>query len=316
MPHYSITAIASKNAPISHLTALSQKLANTISQSKGVLRRIDNLGVRPLSHRMKAHQQFNMYGRYIRFQITASPKTLMEVEKRLKVDEGIVRFLTIKEDLNDVDEHVILTDKAISRIDNTLTNQPILVDPETLSLLREHSTNLDFVVAKTLLNTGIITPEEIASLPRQSSDESWDAAVQQRQAEKQAKEAELRQQQEEEERIRIERVQSRIDTEFSALSRYHRARQDEAERADDTRKQWAALEKRSAVERFSILDQRLIAKRVRKELNAIEAKMSRAAQHLTAEQRAKLQEELTHKLTKQRKRDLAKLPQPVKVKVA
>jgi ribosomal protein S6 len=63
---------------------------------KGVFRRVENLGTRPLAYRMKAHMKYNTVGRFVRLFIQASPLLCRDVETRLRVDDNIVRTMTIK----------------------------------------------------------------------------------------------------------------------------------------------------------------------------------------------------------------------------
>jgi hypothetical protein len=46
---------------------------------------------------MKAHQEFHKEGRLMRLSFVISPDTLKEVERMMKLDERILRFMTIKE---------------------------------------------------------------------------------------------------------------------------------------------------------------------------------------------------------------------------
>ncbi len=67
--------------------------------SDGVIRRLDNLGELPLANRMKAHNQWNHSGRFVRMRFEASPAALDAVERTLRSDERVVRHLTTMGDL-------------------------------------------------------------------------------------------------------------------------------------------------------------------------------------------------------------------------
>lgn len=56
-------------------------------------------GIRPLAYRMRSHMKWNTIGRYMRFFLQVSPNTLKEVEHRLKVDEEVVRHMTLKREM-------------------------------------------------------------------------------------------------------------------------------------------------------------------------------------------------------------------------
>src|SRR5579883_2097711 len=98
MPLYDIMCIASTTASNAHLVNVLRKSAQTLVSNGGAVRGIEHIGIRPLAYRMKASGKFNEMGRYMRFRVQASPTALAAFEKRLRLDEEIVRLLTLKQD--------------------------------------------------------------------------------------------------------------------------------------------------------------------------------------------------------------------------
>jgi ribosomal protein S6 len=96
MPLYEIFCIANASSTPAALTKLLQNTVKTVNRTGGVLRRVDNLGIRVLAARTKAHNAQHDYGRYLRLAVQISPPGLREVEHRLRVDEGVLRTTTFK----------------------------------------------------------------------------------------------------------------------------------------------------------------------------------------------------------------------------
>ena len=96
MPHYQVMTIASTGATKEALSAMFQRFAQAIHVGGGVFTRVDHLGARPLAFRMRAHTVWHMTGRYIRFDMIASPPLLADMEKRLNVEHNVIRFLITK----------------------------------------------------------------------------------------------------------------------------------------------------------------------------------------------------------------------------
>eukprot|EP00457_Paulinella_chromatophora_P017955 gb/GEZN01019130.1/.p1 GENE.gb/GEZN01019130.1/~~gb/GEZN01019130.1/.p1 ORF type:complete len:208 (-),score=36.57 gb/GEZN01019130.1/:72-695(-) len=165
MPLYEILCIASIRAPNAHLVKLLRKCHATIEEGGGKFRRIEHLGIRPLASRMRAHGLNNEYGRWMRLRIQVNPYTLAEVTHLLKVDEEMVRWLTLKK------KHFApkglpepMADRAVKhRIAKAIDRVPF--DEKEGDLLRRRTT-MDYWAARTLLKAGLMTPEEILSLGR------------------------------------------------------------------------------------------------------------------------------------------------------
>jgi len=152
MPSYEILCIATARATTEHLCNLVRKVHQTLSRRGGVIRRIENYGNRPLAYPIKAHAHKHHIGRYFNFVIHASPQSLREVQHRLHTDEGVIRFLATKSSINKVLGHPPLA----------VDTAPALSEAHYDALRR--TTNIDYYIARTLLETGKITPEEIKAL--------------------------------------------------------------------------------------------------------------------------------------------------------
>jgi small subunit ribosomal protein S6 len=191
MPHYELMCVASPAATAGQLTNLFKILSSVINRGGGVFRRLENLGTRPLAYRMHKNQKYCNSGRYIRVNIQANPNLLRDVQKRLLIDDQILRFLTMRQELapsthNKSDRKNKLlqqnqesnsTSQAVN-IDNIQlpanAKQPAPLTQGSIAALQSSSA-LDYYAARTLLTAGRISREEIMRLPRHNFDAAWES---------------------------------------------------------------------------------------------------------------------------------------------
>ncbi len=154
MPAYEVYCIAKANASAEHLSTLLKKVATVLKPRSGVIRKVDNYGLKPLAYRIRAHSRYHHVGRYFMFKMQASPASLPEVLHRLKVDEGIIRIMANK---------VTLQDSVKTPTPAPYTTIPAPLGEVHYDALRR-TTNIDYYIARTLLEVGKITPAEIKAL--------------------------------------------------------------------------------------------------------------------------------------------------------
>ena len=70
------------------------QLKNIITQSGGTLDKIEKWGVRKLAYRVAKQVE----GHYILLQFTAQAETVKEIERRLRVSDVIIKFITVRID--------------------------------------------------------------------------------------------------------------------------------------------------------------------------------------------------------------------------
>ncbi len=167
MPFYEVMCIATMSASQQHLLTLFNRIHTVCQAGGGVIRSIDNLGLRPLASRMRAHTKYNNIGRYIRLQIQVNPDVYSEIVNRLNIDTEIIRQLTIK--------HFIVPQihpKTPFFLTKNMYDVPTIPSVNTISQVR-HTTPIDYYIAKTLLNKGLIPKTQIMELPRYHADKQW-----------------------------------------------------------------------------------------------------------------------------------------------
>ena len=89
---YEHTIIARQDTSPSQLKQLQEKYANLVEKFDGSVVKTENWGLLYLSYLIKKNRK----GNYIHFKIKGSGKTILELEKNEKIDNNLLRYLTVK----------------------------------------------------------------------------------------------------------------------------------------------------------------------------------------------------------------------------
>ena len=73
---------------------LIEQLKTVITASGGTIDKVDKWGKRRLAYRVDKHRE----GSYVLFQFTAKPETVKELERRLRVMDSVIKFMTVRID--------------------------------------------------------------------------------------------------------------------------------------------------------------------------------------------------------------------------
>lgn len=74
------------------LTALVDKFQKVLNDQQAEIVKLDNWGVRKLAYPIKKVER----GSYVQVLFSAGPEVVAEYERRLRLDEQILRFLTVR----------------------------------------------------------------------------------------------------------------------------------------------------------------------------------------------------------------------------
>lgn len=99
MPFYESTFIARPDLSAQQAEALAARLAAIISQNGGAVAKTEYWGLRNLAYRIKKHRK----GHYHMFALEAAPETVKELERNLRLEEDVLRYLTVKVDSLEVE---------------------------------------------------------------------------------------------------------------------------------------------------------------------------------------------------------------------
>jgi len=86
--------IVRPDATEEELDPLIEQLQGVITKSGGSLEKTEKWGIRKLAYRVLKYDE----GQYILLQFNAKPETVKEIERRLRVADLVIKFLTVRID--------------------------------------------------------------------------------------------------------------------------------------------------------------------------------------------------------------------------
>ena len=89
---YEILLIIDPRPTEEEVAQLLTKLGNTLTGLGASVRRVDNWGKRRLAYEIKKQRE----GVYVVLEVLAEPAPLKEFERQLKLNEGVLRFLSTR----------------------------------------------------------------------------------------------------------------------------------------------------------------------------------------------------------------------------
>ncbi len=92
MAFYENTIIAKQDLAEKELKTIKEKYNELINKSSGKVIKIEEWGLLNLANKIKNYKK----GFYIHYKFEGNKNTLIEIEKNIKVDGSIIRYLTVK----------------------------------------------------------------------------------------------------------------------------------------------------------------------------------------------------------------------------
>ena|SRR5215469_11711389 len=86
--------IVKPDAPEEEVEAYIEQVRQVITNGHGNVDKVDNWGVRKLAYRVSRYNE----GRYVLFVFTSSPELVREVERRMRVADLVIKFITVRID--------------------------------------------------------------------------------------------------------------------------------------------------------------------------------------------------------------------------
>ena len=112
MANYEGILIARQDLGTSQVNNLVSELSDVIKSEGGDIVKVDNWGLKNLAYRIKKNRK----GHYVLLNIVAPAKAISEYERRIRLNEDIIRYMTVKVDEfnNEMtsDEEVAAVDEA------------------------------------------------------------------------------------------------------------------------------------------------------------------------------------------------------------
>jgi small subunit ribosomal protein S6 len=86
--------IAKPDAPDEEVDAFIEQMKTTVSNAGGTVDKVEKWGKRKLAYKVDRYRE----GAYVLVQFTAGPETVKEFERRLRVSDLVIKFLTVRID--------------------------------------------------------------------------------------------------------------------------------------------------------------------------------------------------------------------------
>ncbi len=87
--------IIKPDATEEEIDQIIEQMKGVITSAEGTIDKVDKWGKRRLAYRVDKHRE----GSYVLIQFTAKPETVKELERRLRVTDAVIKFLTVRIDL-------------------------------------------------------------------------------------------------------------------------------------------------------------------------------------------------------------------------
>lgn len=94
MPLYEHVFLARQDASAQQVDELTAQLKGVIEQMGGAVEKVENWGVRSLTYRIAKNRKAH----FVLFNVKAPPAAIAEIERQERINEDIVRYLTIRVD--------------------------------------------------------------------------------------------------------------------------------------------------------------------------------------------------------------------------
>lgn len=91
---YEALFIVKPDAPEEEIDQFLEQMKNVVSHAGGSVDKVDKWGKRRLAYRVGKYRE----GAYVLMQFNAGPETVKEFERRLRVADMVVKFMTVRID--------------------------------------------------------------------------------------------------------------------------------------------------------------------------------------------------------------------------
>lgn len=92
MPYYESVFIARQDIPATQVEALTTSFSEIITTNGGKVTKTEQWGLRSLAYRIRKNKK----GHYVLLNLDASPAAVAEMERNMRLNEDVLRYMTIK----------------------------------------------------------------------------------------------------------------------------------------------------------------------------------------------------------------------------
>ena len=108
MPLYESTFIARHDMSTQQVEGLAETFSTIITDNGGSVTKTESWGLKTLAYRVKKNRK----GHFVFFNIDAPPPALQEYERNLRLNEDILRYLTVRVDELDPEPSIMMQARA------------------------------------------------------------------------------------------------------------------------------------------------------------------------------------------------------------
>jgi len=108
MPLYESTLIARPDISGQQVEGLSEQFQAIVRDNGGAVPKTEYWGLRSLTYRIKKNRK----GHYLHMQIDAPAEAIAEMERNMRINEDVMRYLTIKVDVLDPEPSSVMQSKG------------------------------------------------------------------------------------------------------------------------------------------------------------------------------------------------------------
>ena len=107
MPLYESVVIARQDIATTQVDTLADELTTIITEGGGKITKRESWGLRSLTYRIKKNRK----GHYVFFNIDAPPAAINEYERRMRINEDVLRYLTVRVETLEEGPSAVITNK-------------------------------------------------------------------------------------------------------------------------------------------------------------------------------------------------------------
>ncbi len=108
MAYYENVFIARQDISASAVEGLAERFASVVKENGGEVTKKEHWGLRSLAYRIKKNRK----GHYVLFNIDAPWSAVQEMERQMRINEDVLRFLTLRVDELETGPSVVMQSRA------------------------------------------------------------------------------------------------------------------------------------------------------------------------------------------------------------
>ena len=108
MSLYECVFIARQDVSATQVDSLVETFQNVITKSGGTIGKTENWGLRTIAYKIKKNRK----GHYVLMNIDAHSDAVLEMERQMRINEDVLRYLTLRVDEHETEPSAIMRNKG------------------------------------------------------------------------------------------------------------------------------------------------------------------------------------------------------------